>query len=134
MACKDNTPDRIIKEEGGKNRNEGLARRCIFVLRMTLPITPGQFSSYLFWDVNSMELGIEKSKKLIVHRVLELGTLEDWLLLKEAYGLDGILEVALELPNLEPRALSFVSTVCATPLEKFRCYTSKRSTKPHWPY
>lgn len=101
---------------------------------MTPAITPDQFSSYLFWDVNAKEMSMIKSKKLIIHRVLELGKLEDWNLLMRAYGIDLILEVAMDLPSLEPRALSFISTITTTPLEKFRCYISKQSTNPHWPY
>jgi hypothetical protein len=92
------------------------------------------FSSHLFWDIDRNSLDLEKNKKFIVQRVLEYGLIDDWLTLRNLYGIDEIADTATKLRTLEPRALSFISTCSNTPLEKFRCYTTRQSTPTHWYY
>ncbi len=96
--------------------------------------TANKFSAHLFWDIDKDLLDQEKHKKFLVQRVLEYGLLDDWIVLKNLYGVEEIAKTAMTLRTLEPRALHFISTCSNIPVEKFRCYTSRQSTTTHWYY
>ncbi len=93
-----------------------------------------KFTPALFWDVDREALDIEKSKPLIVQRVLERGHDSDWELLKACYTVPEIVEVAKKLRSLEPTALAFASCMGKTKKEDFRCFTWKQSNPTHWAY
>ncbi len=93
-----------------------------------------KFTPALFWDVDREKLDVEKSKALIVQRVLERGHDSDWELLKACYTVPEIVEVAKKLRSLEPTALAFASCIGNTEKESFRCFTWKQSNPTHWAY
>lgn len=93
-----------------------------------------QFSQNLFWDTKLESIDMETNAPYIVQRVLECGKIEDWILLVSYYSIQKITEIATKLRSLEPRALSFISVISSTPLEKFRCYTLQQSSQKHWIY
>lgn len=90
------------------------------------------FSEHLFWDVDKTKFDIEKHQRFLVQRVLEFGFMKDWKLLLKHYGIKKIGKLALELRTLEPKSLSFISTVSKIPIEKFRCYSTKQLNEQHW--
>lgn len=100
----------------------------------TKPLLPSDFSDGLFWDVDLGGIDIKRHFKYVVGRVLEAGTLQDWLLLCRHFSLSGIVEVARKLRSLDPKALAFLSVVGHIPRESFRCCTTKPSPKTHWIY
>jgi len=89
------------------------------------------FSSHLFWDVPKNSVDLDKYPQFIVKRVLEYGLLDDWFFIKNYYGIEKIAEIAKNLRELEPRALSYIATVSKTPREKFRCYNYQQLNKIH---
>ena len=91
-------------------------------------------SAHLFWDVDREQVDIIVSKKLIIQRVLELGTLEDWKVLVQMYGLKGIDEVAIRLRSLDDKTVSFLCTTFNRKKEDFRCYRLKQSAPNFWSY
>ena len=97
-------------------------------------ISPSDFSSGLFWDVDQETLDMDRHAKYVVGRVLDVGTLQDWRLLCRRYTLSGILAVARQLRSLDEKSLAFLSVVGQVPREKFRCCTTKPSTKTPWIY
>lgn len=84
-----------------------------------------KLSNSLFWDVNPDELDDELHKRFIIQRVLERGTRNDWHLINEKYTLKVILDEAMQMRSLDPKALSYISCIGDVPREKFRCYTNK---------
>jgi len=90
------------------------------------------FSPNLFWDVELTTLSFDTNKRFIIQRVLEYGTLPDWKLIKEYYGIQMIAEEMQKTRTLDKTALSFISTIADIPKENFRCYTSKPSNPQHW--
>ena len=84
-----------------------------------------KFSEHLFWDIRTGEVDMEKNAPYVVQRVLEYGRLSDWKLLLSYYGLYRIADIACHLRTLEPRALSFISTVSGVPKSQFRCCIMK---------
>ncbi len=91
-----------------------------------------EFSNHLFWDVQRSILHIDKNDAYIIRQVLEYGKLNDWLLIKNYYGIAHITQKAVEFRLLDKKALSFISTISNVPINKFRCYTTQQSSPQHW--
>ncbi len=90
------------------------------------------FSPNLFWDVNISSLEMEKDKRFIIQRVLEYGTLSDWKIIKNCYGINKITKEMQKVRVLDNVSLSFISTIANIKKESFRCYILKQSQPPHW--
>jgi len=90
------------------------------------------FSKNLFWDIDLETLDMEKHAAYIVERVLDHGRMEDWLFIKQYYGLERLGVIARTIRSMSPKALSFISTVTDTPEDQFRCYTQIQSKNTHW--
>jgi len=90
------------------------------------------FSINLFWDADTKELNMEKHASYIIGRVLDYGRWEDWLFICNYYGLDKIKEISMDIKNLFPESLSFISTITHTPENQFKCYKQIHSKNPHW--
>ena len=97
-------------------------------------IQASDFSPHLFWDVDIEKIDLDRSRKLIVERVLEYGQMEDWKKLQEAYGLEEIKRLALTIRSLDEVTLSFLCTLFDLKKTDFRCYTHKQSTPNFWSY
>ena len=91
-----------------------------------------QLSDHLFWDVYRDEVDMDAHDNFVVQRVLEYGTLSDWYLLRDYYGLDHIVAICKSLRTLDPVCLSFVSAISGTPKELFRCYHTRQSMNTPW--
>lgn len=89
-------------------------------------------SPHLFWDTTKESLDIETDKTFIIQRVLEYGKLHDWVLLRKIYSLKEIAHTSKQLPILDKKALSFISTISSTPIEQFKCYNTTPSQQAHW--
>lgn len=90
------------------------------------------FSPNLFWDVDPEGLDMQQHASFIVARVLDYGTMEDWLAIKSYYGIERLREISLNIKSMERESLSFISTVTNTPKEEFRCYKLLQSKHTHW--
>ena len=90
------------------------------------------FSSNLFWDVFRDDLDLHKNMRFIIQRVIEYGTLSDWKLIKNYYGLTNIGEEMQKVRTLDDISLSFISAITGIKKENFRCYTTKQSIPQHW--
>ena len=91
-----------------------------------------KLSKHLFWEYDRSKLSFDGNARLVVHRVLEYGLLEDWIIIKNHYGVEQIAEIAMTLRSLEPSALSFIATVANKDLSKFRCYNLRPLIGKHW--
>ena len=91
-----------------------------------------QFSKNLFWDINTADIDMERNKRFIMQRVLEYGTLDDWKLIKNYYGIATIGLEMKQIRNLDDLALSFISLATGIDKEEFRCYTTKQSLPQPW--
>lgn len=89
-------------------------------------------SSHLFWDVDKSKLDIEKSKKLIIGRVLDYGLINDWYSICNYYGINEIANVATKIKNLDLKSMSFVSLLSNLQHENFLCYSTAQSNLKHW--
>ncbi len=89
-------------------------------------------SKHLFWDVNINELDPQRNRKQIIHRVLDYGSIDDWYIIQNYYGIKKIAAVALTIKDLDRRSASFISLISKIPKEKFLCYSTKQSTQKYW--
>ncbi|MCC7402028.1 MAG: hypothetical protein IT214_11145 [Chitinophagaceae bacterium] len=99
---------------------------------MSEEVSISDFSPHLFWDVDIESLDWNKNKALIVQRVMEYGLINDWEIILNRYGIDQIGRICKNLRSLDPKSLVFIATLTETPLNSFRCYTTKPLTSTHW--
>lgn len=93
-----------------------------------------QLNSAYFWDVEISKLDEEKSKRLIIERVLNYGNLNEIKLIKKFYGIKEIISTICKLSYIDPKTLNFVSLLFKVPKTKFKCYTRKQLTQQPWNY
>ncbi len=91
-------------------------------------------SKHLFWDIDSNLLEWERSKKTIIERVIERGSLEEWVCIVKVYTLEGIVNTAKTFRTMSPIDLNFIATISNTPKEEFRCFNTRLLTSQHWIY
>ena len=91
-------------------------------------------SKHLFWDIDSNLLEWERSKKIIIERVLERGSFEEWLCIVKVYTLVGIVNTAKTFRTMSPIDLNFIATISNTQKEEFRCFNTRLLTNQHWIY
>ena len=91
-----------------------------------------QLSQYLFWDIDAEQLDVHRSAAQLIQRVLEYGTLEDWRLTRNFYGLDNVVNYCKQMRTLEPTALSFICAISNTKPQEYRCYSTKQSFPTLW--
>ncbi len=65
-------------------------------MQQTLPATIGR----LFWDTDPKKLDIGEHQRVIIERVLNLGTLADWHWLVSVYGAEVVREAAFAKSHL----------------------------------
>ncbi len=86
-----------------------------------------RLSQYLFWDIDMAQLDVNRSAAQLIQRVLEYGTLDDWRLTRDYFGLDRVVACCKQMRTLEPTALSFVCAISNTKQEEYRCYHFRQS-------
>ncbi len=88
----------------------------------------------LFWDVDPLGIDYEKHARFVIERVLTRGNWNDWLELREFYGLEMIKNEALQIRCLDKVTLNFCHTIFKIPKEKFRCCNTEPSIRKLWSY
>lgn len=91
-----------------------------------------QLSPVLFWDIDPKKADMDSCPQQIIIRVLEYGTLKDWRLIRNYYGLDRIVEYCKQARSLDPMALSFICCISHTRKEEYRCYRIAQSSPTPW--
>jgi len=99
-----------------------------------MPTLIQHLNAACFWDVDIAKLDEQKSKRLIIERIVQLGTLDEIKLIKKFYGVETIISTICQLNYIDPKTLNFLSLLFQTPRTKFECYTRAQSTSQHWSY
>ena len=94
---------------------------------MTLP-------SFLFWDVDMESIDKKKNARFIIRRVIQRGSLQDWIKIKDFYGLNFIRSEILLMRELDSKTLCFFSTYFEIPKKNFRCFSIQQSIPKHFAY
>ena len=88
-------------------------------------------NSTLFWDTDENHIDWDKNANVILVRVLERGSLEDFREIRKVYGDKKIKEAALSARYLSERTLSFAAFFFELPITEFECYRNKQYHIPH---
>jgi hypothetical protein len=99
-----------------------------------MPALIEQLNKAYFWDVDITQIDEEKSKRLIIERVINYGNLHEIKLIKEFYGIKVIRSALCKLNYIDPKTLNFISLLFQVPKSKFKCYTRKQLTIQPWNY
>ncbi len=84
-----------------------------------------------FWDID-FRSGKTVSKRLIIERVLSLGTLDELTLLLNYYGREEVEKILMNLNYIDPKTLNFASKYFGRSKKTFKCYTRKQLIPQHW--
>ena len=101
---------------------------------ITLDIVINQLTPALFWDTDIKKLSESDHAGYIIQRVGMLGTLNDWKIIKNHYGLEKISDALLSARYLDPKTLNYFSFILGIPKKKFRCFIDQQSAPKHWNY
>ena len=85
----------------------------------------------LFWDVEQGRLDARSSKMLIMERVLNRGSLEEFKQLIRFYSEEEFSETVVKIGNLDERTLNFISDNLNIQKQEFLCYRKKQSNPVH---
>ena len=91
-----------------------------------------KLSPHLFCDKEISKADMDTCPAQIIQRVLEYGTLADWLLIRSYYGLDKIVSVCKSLRSLDRKALAYICCISNTSKEKYRCYHESLRNPTIW--
>jgi hypothetical protein len=88
-----------------------------------------ELNKQYFWDVDFRNLDAVKSKRLIIERVLSLGSLNEINHVLDFYGSEETAKVIRNVNYLDPKTIHFFSLFFNIPKQEFKC-CKKRSSKP----
>jgi hypothetical protein len=86
----------------------------------------------LLWDFGNIEPNYAKSKKIIIRRVVEYGTLDDWMAIFNIYGEEDVVLTIKQMTDISKRSLNFVCKLFGLKKSEFKCYTKPQWRKAHW--
>ena len=89
----------------------------------------------LLWEYDLSSFDWQASRVVVVQRVVELGTPEDFYAAFDLYGgINGFRDILKEVPYLSPIDMNFVSLIFNIKKEDLRCYRHRQLTPKHWNY
>ena len=71
-----------------------------------------RMSPQLFWDTDPEIVDTDKNARWLIERVMQRGSWEDWLLLSERYGKDGLRRLLPTL-RIDAKSANFLKKYCA---------------------
>jgi len=87
-----------------------------------------------FWDIDPGLLDENKSKRIIIERVMNYGNLREIKLILSHYGKEEVKKTVCNLNYIDPKTLNFLSLLFNIPKSEFKCYIRKQSTSQPWSY
>jgi hypothetical protein len=93
-----------------------------------------ELSPHLFWDTPIENIDPIAHSGFIVERVMGRGMINDWNMIKQWYGKEGLRSIVTKLRVLDSVSVAFLCLVLDLKKEEFRCYTEKQSHPNFWNY
>lgn len=93
-----------------------------------------QLPKRLFWDIDPSTLDWHKNARFIIQRVIQRGSIEEWKVLKDVYGLPFIKNEILKIRTLDPKTFHFFAAYFDIQKTDFRCFTTRQSIPKHFNY
>jgi hypothetical protein len=101
---------------------------CLMI-NSTIGLTPN-----IFWDIDASSIDWQQHADFVIERVLMRGTFEDWIAIKNFYGIEKIKNTVLFTRYLDKKTLGFCSIIFNIPKEQFRCHTYRQLNRELWDY
>lgn len=106
--------------------------RCERFLVMEQSHQISDLSPVCFWDVDSSLLDWADDAEFIISRVLEVGKLSDWRIIRDHYGVEQIADCCKHLRTMDLVDLNFIATISKTDKRSYRCYTTTQLHPTLW--
>jgi hypothetical protein len=71
-----------------------------------------KMSTHLFWDTDPEMVDSDKNARWLIERVVQRGSWEDWLILSQRYGKDGLRSFIPTL-RIDAKSANFLKKYCA---------------------
>jgi len=85
----------------------------------------------LLWEYNLADFDFQKTRNVVVQRVVERGWPNDWWAALNLYGEDGVKDAIKSLSYLNDKDMNFVSKAFDIPLSEMKCYEQKQLRPAH---
>ena len=83
-------------------------------------------------DYDLTQFDWQRSRKVVVQRIIERGWLRDYFAAFDLYGgIEGFREIIKEVPTLSAQDMNFVCTAFGLKKEELRCYTRRQLRRRH---
>ena len=89
---------------------------------------------YLFWDTDIDKIDYNKNARFVIQRVIQKGSIDDWITIKDFYGFKLIKKEILLMRDLDAKTLNFFSVIFGVKKKNFRCYSIQQSIPKHFNY
>lgn len=87
----------------------------------------------LLWEYDLDKFNWDKSKRIVVQRVIEMGFPEDYYAIFDMYGgIEGVREIIKTIPYLSPLDTHFVCLFFNLQKEELKCYIKKQLKPQLW--
>ena len=80
----------------------------------------------IFWEYEPGKIDPEKHKLLILERILTRGSLDEFRLMIEYYGIDEMKSLVIKIKTLDTKTLNLLSVIFDIPETDFICYEKKQ--------
>ena len=90
------------------------------------------FRKEMFWDIQFEKLDIEKNRNLIIQRVVDFGTWEEFLKMVNQYGKKVVIEESLLNRELSDQGAYFLSHYFEKNIKDFVCYKKRQLSPIHF--
>jgi len=104
----------------------------IFLKKYIIPNVNNEINPALLWDFGGKPFDYQKHKQIIIQRVVEFGTIEDWGVIFNKYSDDEIISAVKEINTLSNINLNFISKLFGLKKTDFKCCTKPQWRKTHW--
>ena len=94
--------------------------------------TKPELNPSLLWDFGEKEFSFQENKKIIIQRVVEYGTLEDWSFIIKQYGEAEVVRNIKELSGLSKLNVNFICKVFNLKPHELKCCTKPQWRNQHW--
>jgi hypothetical protein len=88
----------------------------------------------LLWEYDTNRFDFQKEMQLVVQRVIERGTSEDFYAMYNLYGVEAVEESIKRIPSFSQRELEFINNVLGIPYSTLAAYKNMKEFPHKWPH
>jgi len=85
-----------------------------------------KFTKGLFWNFDFEKMNYLRDKKMIIERIIDAGVENDEIIMWKTYSYKDIKNIALNMENLHPDIVTYMSFVLKVKESNFKCYKKKQ--------